>query len=191
MSQDQVNKYAAFQFLDEVKKRKVLSGLQRADDANVSELEGSITKPTKVLFKKPSKNTSRLGKNGNTNRNHGNIAVTTAGVQAQGDLSGSARMAEYVVGSKEAAQLHKERRQKRAKLISLHSDEEEPETVVGDVCGGSSESENDREECPASTGSIDSKKASASGQPRRKKGKGKLTAISLSHLEEEPEEEDT
>ena len=187
-----MNKYAAFQFLDEIKKRKALSGLQLVDDADVTELEGSITKPAKVVFKKPSKNMSRLGKIDNTNHNHGNIAVTTADVQAQGDLSGSVKMAEYVVGSKEAAQLHKERRQKRAKLISLHSEEEEQETlVIGDVCGGSGKTVSDGEEFPASTSSVDSKKASATGQLRRKKGREKLTAISLSHLEEEPEEKDT
>ena len=37
-------------------------------------------------------------------------------------------MAEYVVGSKAAAQLHRERnRQRKAKLISLHSKELEEE----------------------------------------------------------------
>ena len=54
MSQDRVNKYAAFQFLDEVKKRKMSTRLQQ-------DSEDSITDGVaKVVFKKPLKNPASL-----------------------------------------------------------------------------------------------------------------------------------
>ena len=49
MSQDQVNKYAAFQFLDEIKKRKSSSSLttQQSDETGDTE-SGNPVKMTKV-----------------------------------------------------------------------------------------------------------------------------------------------
>ena len=55
MSQDQVNKYAVFQFLDEIKKRKSSSSLETVTESDNSGDTG------KVVFKKPSKSMSRTG----------------------------------------------------------------------------------------------------------------------------------
>ena len=54
MSQDQVNKYAMFQFLDEIKKRKSSSSLttQQSNETGDTESDSSA-ETTKVVFKKP------------------------------------------------------------------------------------------------------------------------------------------
>ena len=91
---------------------------------------------------------------------------------------GGIKMAEYVVGSKVAAQLHREkRRQRKAKLISLHSEELEEEKGGERVnSGGEMDSVSDRE-------------VAESGGSVKKAVKRRTTAINLSHLDEE--EEDT
>ena len=93
-------------------------------------------------------------------------------------------MAEYVVGSKAAAQLHRERnRQRKAKLISLHSEELEEEKGGERMnSGGEMDSASDRE-VAESGGSSETVKKGIKAVKKR------TTAINLSHLDEE--EEDT
>ena len=178
MSQDQVNKYAAFQFLDEVQKRKVSSRLQRDDESNTDVLDNS-TESAKVVFKKPSKNLSKASKRDSTRGNVGKVDVSSS-LRAQESHGGGIKMAEYVVGSKSAAQLHRERRQKKAKLISLHFEEDDTETV-GDV--NSDQSERDVEVCE----NVNDKR-SKEAKSTRERTITSTTAISLSHLEDEEEE---
>ena len=54
MSQDQVSKYAAFQFLDEIKKRKSSLSLttQQSNETGDTESDNSA-EMTNVVFKKP------------------------------------------------------------------------------------------------------------------------------------------
>ena len=118
---------------------------------------------TKVVFKKPSKGVSRTGKQGRG----GEGVKSEDGMRGQeGHRGGGIKMAEYVVGSKAAAQLHRarERRQKRAKLISLQS-AGGGGNIVTTASGGYSEAKFMQERTI------------------------RPTAISLSHLE--AEEEDT
>ena len=86
-------------------------------------------------------------------------------------------MAEYVVGSKAAAQLHRERnRQRKAKLVSLHNKELEEEEKGGErVDGGEMDSASDREVAESGGSSETVKKGT-------KAVKKRTTAINLSHL---------
>ena len=187
MSQDQVNKYAAFQFLDEIKKRKSSSSLttQHSDETGDTESDNSA-ELTKVVFKKPSKSASRTGKQ---NRGGDGVRSESGNLKTRGQEGHSAsggggiKMAEYVVGSKAAAQLHRERnRQRKAKLISLHSEELEEEKGGERVnSGGEMDSASDREVAESGGSSETVKKGT--------KAVKKSTAINLSHLDEE--EEDT
>ena len=172
MNQDQVNKYAAFQFLDEIKKRKVTSSLTEHDDETVTEGSDNSAETTKVVFKKPSKGASRTGQQGRAEGVRSEDGTLEMRGQ-EGHSGGGLKMAEYVVGSKAAAQLHRvrERRQKRTKLVSLQSEEEELESASGDMAATAS-------------GGYSEK-----GAKCVKEGTIKPTAISLSHLE--TEEEDT
>ena len=123
MSEDQVNKYAAFQFLDQVKKRKTAFSLEHGGETGSGESEEREGKSSaKVVFKKPR---SRAAKPGSREGPGSDVRTGDAAssVGAHGGLSGGIKMAEYVVGSKSAAQLQRERRQKKTKLISLQSEE--------------------------------------------------------------------
>jgi hypothetical protein len=183
MSQDQVNKYAAFQFLDEVKKRKSSSSLsmQHSDETDIMESDDSA-EMTKVVFKRPSKSISRTGKQSRTQTHSlrsedGDLKTKD---QEEGDSAsdgggGGIKMAEYVVGSKAAAQLHRERRrQRKAKMVSLHSEEKLEEEGAGEREDGA-DMDNIAE---LGDGSENTKRAV-------KKRMVSSTAISLSHLEEE------
>ena len=181
MSQDQVNKYAAFQFLDEIKKRKLSSSrTTHSNETGNTESENSA-ETTKVVFKKPSKSVSRTGKQ---SRTRDGVKSEDEDLKMRGQEShgasggGGIKMAEYVVGSKAAAQIHRERRQKRTKLVSLHSEElEEGGRDVDSGCDGDG--------AESGGGSEIVKK----GTKAVKKRTISSTAINLSHLEEE--EEDT
>ena len=174
MSQDQVNKYAAFQFLDEVKKRKMSTRLQQ--DSEDSTTDDSTDSVAKVVFKKPLKNPDRFGKQANSTEDGTMVDITQS---SRADSEGGIKTAEYVVGSKTAAQLHKERRQKKAKLVSLHSEEEESDTA--------GRSESNKEATATSLVVLKSPENSKSSGVKCTKS---VATICLSHLEDE-EEEDT
>ena len=180
MSQDQVNKYAAFQFLDEVKKRKESSGLEHVDEHDASNDEcNDSSVSTKVVFKKPSKTRNLAsGRQGNEDGESDEVNV----VSNQLGLSGGVKMAEYVVGSKTAAQIHRERRrqQKKNKLVSLHSEEDDSEITIDSACHG--------ESVPVNTSNVNSIKEKRSKSERVKSTKSSSAAVSLSHLAEEEEE---
>lgn len=189
MSQDQVNKYAAFQFLDEIQKRKSPSSLtaQRSDETGNAESDKS-DEVTKVVFKRPSKSVSRVGKKsreGDGVRSEGGESNTRGheGHSASGE--GGIKMAEYVVGSKAAAQLHRERRrQKKPKLVSLHSEElEEDGGERGD--GG----DNMDGGCDGDVAEIGGSETIRKRSKAVKKRTVSSAIINLSHLAEE--EEDT
>ena len=183
MSQDQVNKYAAFQFLDEVKKRKSLSSLdtEHSNETDGMVLEGedasTANEATKVVFKKPSKGVRRTGSD---SRVGDSVRRSEEGLESRGldtHGGGSVKMAEYVVGSKAAAQSHRERRQKRAKLVSLHSEEELKED----------EGREDIGHYTADSGSsYPSKTSEKRGKSIRKKTAS--STVSLSHLDENDED---
>ena len=132
MSQDQVNKYAAFQFLDEIKKRKSSSSLtmQDSDGTDNNTESDNPAEVTKVVFKRPSRSVSKSGKQNRTGlgdslrKEDGDLKLK--GQEGHSASDGGIKMAEYVVGSKAAAQLHRERRRQRKvkQLVSLHSEEE-------------------------------------------------------------------
>ena len=181
MSQDQVNKYAAFQFLDEIKKRKLSSSLStHGNETGNTELDNSA-EATKVVFRKPSKGVSRTGKQ---SRTRDGIKSEDEDLKTRGQEGhnasggGGIKMAEYVVGSKAAAQIHRERRQKRNKLVSLHSEElEEGGRNMDSGCDGDGAESNDSSE------------TIKKGTKTVKRRTVPSTIINLSHLEEE--EEDT
>lgn len=86
---------------------------------------------TQVVFKRPSRSVSRNGKQRRTGDGikieDGDLKTKDQeGHSASDGSGGGIKMAEYVVGSKAAAQLHREKRkQRKAKqLVSLHSEEE-------------------------------------------------------------------
>ena len=92
------NKYAAYQFLNEIKKRKVTLSLTEHDDETVTEGSDNSIVMTKVVFKKPSKGVSRTGKQG-----RGDSVMSEDGtleMRSQGGHSGGIKMAEYVVPGK-------------------------------------------------------------------------------------------
>ena len=148
MSQDQVNKYAAFQFLDEIKKRKSSSSLtmQDSDGTDNTTESDNPAEMTKVVFKRPSRSVNKYGKQGRTGlgdslrKEDGDLKTKgQEGHSASDGSGGGIKMAEYVVGSKAAAQLHRERRRQRkvTQLVSLHSEEElEEEEGAGDMDSG-------------------------------------------------------
>ena len=176
MSQDQVNKYAAFQFLDEIKKRKSSSSLETVTESDNSD------ETSKVVFKKPSKSVSRTGKQG---RGGGSVRSEDGDLKMRGQDAGGGgiKMVEYVVGSKTAAQLHRERRQKRAKLVSLVSEELED---GGEREGsGDMDSGHDRDVVESGGHDFETSKKKAKIM---KKQTVSSAAVSLSHLEEEDED---
>ena len=188
MSQDQVNKYAAFQFLDEIKKRKSSSSLTTHGNETDNIESDNSSETTKVVFKKPSRSASRTGKHSRTRSRDGvkseDEDLKMRGQEGHGASGGEGiKMAEYVVGSKAAAQLQRERRQKRAKLVSLHSEVLEEEggerEDVGDMDSGC-----DRDVTESGGGSETVTK----GVKTVKMRTGSTIAISLSHLEEEDED---
>lgn len=194
MSQDQVNKYAAFQFLDEIKKRKSSSSLTTQDSDgtdNTTESDNSA-EMTQVVFKRPSRSVSRNGKQSRTGirSEDGDLKMKGQGDHSASDGSGGGiKMAEYVVGSKEAAQLHRERRRQRKamQLVSLHSEEDlEEEGAWEREDGGDMEmdsgNDGDVAEIGGSSGTVKKK-----GTKAVKKRTVSSATINLSHLEEEEE----
>ena len=119
MSEDQVNKYAAFEFLDQVKKRKIMSGLEQSGDTDPDE-EEIASESAKVVFKKPKRKVGRSEHKESLDRDR-----TVDTQQSHVGSGGGVKMAEYVVGSKAAARLQRERKQKRAKLISIQTEEDD------------------------------------------------------------------
>ena len=67
LSQDQVNKYAAFQFLDEIKQRESSSSLttQHSDETDNTESDSSA-EMTKVVLNRPLRIVSRTSKQNRT-----------------------------------------------------------------------------------------------------------------------------
>ena len=105
MSAEQVNRLAAFQFLEEIKKQKQGShsdgGGGNGDESEVGKEEG------KVIFKKPTKKTSRERQRSPPSTASGNMMeVTTGGVGGSVVM-----MPEYVVGGKEGRERKRKRRQ--------------------------------------------------------------------------------
>ena len=198
MSQDQVNKYAAFQFLDEIKKRKSSSSLTQDSD-NTTESDNSA-EMTKVVFKRPSRSVSKSGKQNRTGlgdslrKEDGDLKTKSQeGHSASDGSGGGIKMAEYVVGSKAAAQLHRERRRQRKamQLVSLHSTSEGELEEEG---AGEREDGGDMEMDGGNDGDVAEIGGDSETVKKRTKAVKKRTVssigISLSHLEEE-EEEDT
>ena len=169
-----MTKYVAFQFLDEVKKRTMSTRLQQDSEDSIT--DDSSDSMAKVVFKKPLKNPDRFGKQANSTEGGAMVDITQS---SRADSEGGIKIAEYVVGSKTAAQLHKERRQKKAKLVSLHSEEEESDTAGG--------SQSNREATATSLVVLKCRenKSKSSGV----KCTQSVATICLSHLEDEEEED--
>ena len=196
MSQDQVNKYAAFQFLDEIKKRKSLSSLTSQDSDgtdNTTESDNSA-EMTKVVFKRPSRSVSKSGKQNRTGlgdslrKEDGDLKTKgQEGHSASDGSGGGIKMAEYVVGSKAAAQLHRERRRQRKamQLVSLHSEEELEEEGGEREDGGDMEMDGGNDGDVAEIGG--SSETVKKGTKAVKKRTVSSATINLSHLEEEEE----
>ena len=88
-----------------MKKNKIMSELEQSGETDPDE-EERASESAKVVFKKPKR------KVGEPTQEERLVRVRTVDTQSHGGSGGGVKMAEYVVGSKAAAQLQRERKQR-------------------------------------------------------------------------------